>query len=98
MAVGSGSGKRSFSNTFLGMMLTLALRSQCALSNIRDPMVGVCTRYEEHLSIGSRTTRDVIAKQRRTDLIYQRCVPRSKPFPPAYCHYTRIIGNKSTRT
>ena len=57
-------------------------------------MIDVCTRYEEHLSIGSRITRDVIAKQRRTDLIYQRCVPRSKPFPPAYCHYTRIIGNE----
>src|SRR6185437_5577174 len=38
MAVGSGSGKRSFSNTFLGMMLTLAPRSQSALLNIRDPM------------------------------------------------------------
>ena len=57
-------------------------------------MIDVCTRYEEHLSIGSRITRDVIAEQRRTDLIYQRCVPRSKSFPPAYCHYTRIIGNK----
>ena len=57
-------------------------------------MIDVCTRYEEHLSIGSRITRDVIAKQRRTDLIYQRCVPRSKPLPPAYCHYTRIIGNE----
>ena len=57
-------------------------------------MIGVCTRYEEHLSIGSRITRDVIAEQQRTDLIYQRCVPRSKHFPPAYCHYTRIIGNE----
>src|SRR6185295_7138480 len=57
-------------------------------------MIGVCTRYEEHLSMGSRITRDVITEQRRTDLIYQRCVPRSKPFPSAYCHYTRIIGNE----
>ena len=57
-------------------------------------MIGVCTRYEEHLSIGSRITRDVIAEQQRTDLIYQRCVPRSKHFPPAYYHYTRIIGNE----
>src|SRR6185295_18931707 len=38
MVVGSGSGKRSFSNTFFGMTLTLAPRSQSALSNIRDPM------------------------------------------------------------
>src|SRR6185312_3204769 len=38
MAVGSGSGKHSFSNTFFGMTLTLAPRSQSALSNIRDPM------------------------------------------------------------
>ena len=25
-------------------------------------MIDVCTRYEDHLSIGSRITRDVIAK------------------------------------
>ena len=37
-------------------------------------MIDVCTRYEEHLSLGSRITRDVIAEQQRTDLIYQRSI------------------------
>jgi hypothetical protein len=61
-------------------------------------MVCVLSRYREHLFIGSRVTRDAIAERNENQSNLPKVYHKIKPFPPAYCHYTNVIGDRSIST